>query len=582
MARQLTAKLVKELFAEVVVEVLVDLGKTAIIDTFQVASGTFDAQILLDNLAEIIGGVLAGLVKFAAKGLAVGVAGVIAEAIAEAGAEAAVETAAEAAFPVAGWVLKGIEIVQTGAQLVIQAVHIASGQLLVRSSLEPAHPVEVVVRPKASAFFPQGAKTYKLTVTPEGRLPIESTGDFDPKQQAVTIACPSPVPLFDTLQAEVVLLNSARETVGHGSTTVTNGTKVGERQEVEFEVEGLPVSIRAGTRLVHARKLEITSSGRTFRETSAGPTADDTALSCIDGEHVCRGLGITLSQQLGVLGYAFETPMVCQSGAHATQIHTLPFPGDPAAIKSLACGTITVTQVALASGEGPSCLVTRTSTGAYGVFPFDPTQALPLTFDPKEAAGILKGEALVRARMHNGGFLVALTDVGVEVVDLSKRAVLGRPADPDLFHRRGQRLGQMSAPVSVAPLRGIYAYALLEQGTRRVQAFDFSGNPIPLWANSPSIALRKDAGRIFLDLDIDATGNLWGLSYVHDRGVAASFVIDVYDPRGSSIVTFEGVNALALAVDAFTSVFAENAENAVGPDSYPEPSISIWTPQNPK
>lgn len=245
------------------------------------------------------------------------------------------------------------------------------------------------------------------------------------------------MPLLGTLQAEVVLLNDTSEVVGHGSMTVPNGIKIGERQEVKFEVEGIPVPIRAGTRLVHARKLEITSRERTFQKTSVGPTADDTALSCSGSQHVCRVLGITLSQRLGVLGYAFETPMTCHSGAHVTQIHTLPLLKDPVALQSLACGTIPVSQVALASGEGPSCLVAPTSKGGYGVFPFDPTQALPSTFDPKDAAGILKGDPLVHARMHNGGFLVALINVGVEVVDLSKHVALGRPADPDLFRRRG-------------------------------------------------------------------------------------------------------------------------------------------------
>src|SRR5262249_32592889 len=267
--------------------------------------------------------------------------------------------------------------------------------------------------------------------------------------------------------------------------------------------------------------------------------------------------------------YAFDTPMKCLNGASGTQLHTVPVPLNPGALRALACGTAAVSQVALALGEGPSCLVAQTSKGSnkvYGVFPFDPTQALPSEpekLDPAKAAGLLKGEALVRARMHDGGFLVALTDVGVEVVDLNKSKALGRPADPDLFHRRGERLGQMSAPVSVAPLRGIYAYALLEQATKRVQAFDFSGNYIPLLANSAIINLRQDAGRIFLDLDIDPTGHIWVLSYVHNTNAAASFVIDVYDPHGSFVVTFGGVNALALTVDAFTSVYTENAENAV-------------------
>jgi len=575
-ARDLSTEVLKHLFKELGVEVLIEIVKTAFVDIFNLTTGTFSWKALGESLVEVGKGIFTAIVKFLAKPIAATLGTTLVAAI---GVAAAVENATQFAAGAVGWVLKGIEIAQTGAQLVIQAVHMAQGQALYTARLEPAHPVVVTVAPRAteSAYLPPGAASYTLTITAEGRTPIHVSHAFDPGEHgSLHIESPRPVPLFGTLKVDVQLFNGAKEIVGEGSVTVPNGEVIDEEQHVKVEIKAVPVPITPKSKLTHRRRLEISSAGRDLVATAVPPKADAPAKT--------RALGITLSQRLGVLGYAFETAMPCAGGGAASQIHLLPVVG-ATTTKALECGTKAPLQVAMSLGDGPSCVIAQTETRRCGVFAFDPAVGLPPSFERSAALGVLKGDSIVRARMHDAGYLVALTNVGAEVVDLSKHKRLGRPADSDLFVRRGLRIGQMSGAVSIAPLRGLHGYALLEQGGRRVQALGFSGNYLDIWARGAVIPLRgdrgSDPGRVFLDVEVDPASNVWVLSSTPGAGGAPSFAIDVYSPRGEFIVSFDGVNANALTVDLYGGVFTENAESFAGP-LYVEPSVSVWAPENPK
>lgn len=573
-ARGLTEEMLKHLIKEVGVELLVEVVKTAFVDVFNLATGTFSWKALGESLLEIGKGILTAIAKLLAKPIAASIGLYIATVVGEL---ALVENVTQAASGVVGWVLKGIEVAQAGAQLIVQAVHMAQGQALYIARLEPAHPVAITVAPRTSesAYLPQGAASYTLTITPEGRTPIRVSHPIDPGEHgSLHVESPKPVPLYGSLKVDVQLFNGAREIVGEGSVTVANGTVVDEEQHVTVEIKAVPVPITPRTRLVHRRKLEITPAGRSLVATEQRPGADRPAKT--------RPLGISLSQRLGVVGYAFETAMECAGGAAASQIHLLPVVG-PTTTKSLACGMRAPLQVVMSLADGPSCVIAPTGRRECGVFGFDPAVGLPESFDEGAALGMLTGSTIVRARMHDAGYLVALTNVGVEVIDLSKYKRTGRPAESDMFVRRGLRVGQMGGPVSVAPLRGLQGYALLEQGTRRVQALDFMGNYIEIWARGSEIPLRsgstRDSARVFLDVEVDPAGNVWVLSSTPNFRASSSYTVDVYSERGEFIVSFDDVNADALTVDLYGGVFTQNAESFAGP-LYVEPSISVWTPEN--
>jgi len=250
--------------------------------------------------------------------------------------------------------------------------------------------------------------------------------------------------------------------------------------------------------------------------------------------------------------------------------------------RTLPCGLSGTAQIALPLGGTRGYVVANTEEGNLGVFDFAlDGGSLPSSYTKQSALGLLSGATLIRARHHASGHLLSLTNAGVEVVDLAKRAQLQRPADSTLFVRRGERPGQQSGSVSVAPLPGRNAYALLEQGARRVQALDFDGNPLGVWAGRSSILLTLDAGVVFTDLDVDSAGNVWVLSYKPNGAARAVFNLEVYNSAGAFVVRFVGINAMALAVDNFSTVFTQNAENLGGPGGYPEPTLSVWAPENP-
>ena len=75
--------------------------------------------------------------------------------------------------------------------------------------------------------------------------------------------------------------------------------------------------------------------------------------------------------------------------------------------------------------------------------------------------------------------------------------------------------------------------------------------------------------------------SVWVLSTIPNGSKPATYMLDVYNKLGAPVVRFAGVNAHAMAIDAFGTVFTENAENAIGPDGYAEPTISLWSPENP-
>lgn len=211
--------------------------------------------------------------------------------------------------------------------------------------------------------------------------------------------------------------------------------------------------------------------------------------------------------------------------------------------------------------------------GPYGVFAFGPKDPLPTALSIANSVGELRGSRLDSARMHADGYVLALTDVGVEAV----RVQSGARRHPQIFARKGTRIGQISTGVAVAPLRGVRGYLLLEQAIQRIQALDFEGNPLAVFGADSAIVLPSDPGREYLDLEVDHVGHIWVLSMVGNGTAAASFTVHVLDRGGTSLVTFPGVNAKAIAVDVLGSLHTLDCENTIGPGGYPEPVVSRWT-----
>lgn len=119
---------------------------------------------------------------------------------------------------------------------------------------------------------------------------------------------------------------------------------------------------------------------------------------------------------------------------------------------------------------------------------------------------------------------------------------------------------------------------VLEQGTREIQAFDTSGNPLPCFdptgsgTKQATMPLAKATDHtVWLDVAVEL-GYLYVLSY---EGVGASpddYHLDLYRPDGSFLARTNEFAAAAIAVDIIRDVYSLNYE-VLDAAAGPEPSI---------
>lgn len=151
----------------------------------------------------------------------------------------------------------------------------------------------------------------------------------------------------------------------------------------------------------------------------------------------------------------------------------------------------------------------------------------------------------------------------------------------------GSRDGLLSEPRAIAvALDG--RLLVLEAGNRRIQAFDYTGNPVPYFkqtgaGKSPVMALRNAGTTAYLDLSVEAKGYLFVLGHTGDVATAKAdqYRVDVYEPDGTFLVSTPGVAAAKIAVDLARSMFTLNWETLSGPGGRTEPTVSKWLPPPP-
>ncbi len=152
-----------------------------------------------------------------------------------------------------------------------------------------------------------------------------------------------------------------------------------------------------------------------------------------------------------------------------------------------------------------------------------------------------------------------------------------------MFAGPGTRVGLISVPRALTfGMQG--QIFVLEQGTRRIQAFDTSGNPLPCFdptgsgTKQATMPLAKATDHtVWLDVAVEPQGYLYVLSY---EGVGASpddYHLDLYRPDGSFLARTNEFAAAAIAVDIIRDVYSLNYE-VLDAAAGPEPSISLWVP----
>lgn len=225
-------------------------------------------------------------------------------------------------------------------------------------------------------------------------------------------------------------------------------------------------------------------------------------------------------------------------------------------------------KVTLSYDEGSKCAPMHSGTGlSYGRFP----SGIPV-------------DDLV---LHPQGYVFAISTARSKLL---RCALPGSPvadgAAPDacLLSGKGSRDGLVSGPVAIAiGLDGVVM--VLESGNARVQAFDLHGNPVKYFQDKTSstlpLAVPSRGQSTYLDLDVEAKGYVYVLSYTGDGGAPDDYYMDIYTPKGDLLVSTQGVAAGKLTVSLDRNVYALNYELIHGADGRPEPSVSHWMPPAP-
>lgn len=149
-------------------------------------------------------------------------------------------------------------------------------------------------------------------------------------------------------------------------------------------------------------------------------------------------------------------------------------------------------------------------------------------------------------------------------------------------HSGPARAGLLARPCAIAvALDG--RLLVLEDGNKRIQSFDLSGNPVPYF-NQPGSTQKtallplRDAGSSMtcLDLSVEARGYLFVLVRTGSGTDPDHYRVDIYEPDGAFLVSTPRVAAERIAVDLARALYTLNWETLSGPDARTEPSVSQW------
>ena len=148
----------------------------------------------------------------------------------------------------------------------------------------------------------------------------------------------------------------------------------------------------------------------------------------------------------------------------------------------------------------------------------------------------------------------------------------------------------MQSPTAVA-LTNPGTLIVLETGATQLAAFDLHGNPVPYFGTSakPTYTAPLLTGRVYLDVSVDGSGQIYLLSYAGQGTQPANYYTDVYTPAGVLMTGNSlGTNAPHQIVDYWRSIYTANytpvLNTATGQPhidpalGVPEPSLSRLDP----
>lgn len=412
----------------------------------------------------------------------------------------------------------------------------------------------------------------------------------------------SELPAGGRIQVSVFMYSTTGWQAGQGQSAWLDaqGSGVGPQpatRDLSVTVTNNPPPLDQFSVYEFVEKTTLVDGQRQWWSTASVPPASRPVATVATDNELTELNGLTISQDAGMLGWSYQT------GGATFTAENISLLQDPQSAYAAVTG-IPVTPGLAYQRHGPS-----DGTGLNFLLDADPTtnpdqqahlRRVPLVWTPEggsQPPDLEPDPALSWGRFpfpmdRLAAFNNHVAGISFDAVNHSKVYVVtvptsGLPMEQApkacMFAGPGTRVGLVSVPRAIT--FGMQGQILvLEQGTRRVQAFDTSGNPYPCFDPGDSGTQRAvmpltnaTDSTVWLDLAVEPQGYLYVLSYDGQGRSPADYHLDLYRPNGAFLARTDDFAAANIAVDVIRDVYTVNYETMPGA-ALPAPSVSLWIP----
>lgn len=457
-------------------------------------------------------------------------------------------------------------------------------------ALSPGTLVDVLVTIKPDAEYGQWL-LQSDSVT--GEL-VYASGDRQ-RQQADIIPSDlsSPVTLVfgsivnqSPFSASVSINDDAGRPVSGG--TISGRLEAKARQvALSLNVSNTRPVISATTRYYHKSKLAYAGGALNWQ---ALPAPDATLADFTANYPLSQLVGLTLQQTQSSLGYTWRTtekgvPSCRSSGllSHPYYIQNVGTGNVQSGLKMVNCGFAQMPALIYADSaliSGPASFFLDADAGNY-LRPVDLSQAGNFDLNVHEAVGQFVENNPIGGVVHPNRTAVVVNwaNAKLEQVTLADRPVAEEDAPvAQALSGPGIQPGLLNGPVAAATTPDGFIL-VLENGGKRVQAFDGLLNPTAIFNQSAYLPLQATSGATYQDIAVAPNGCIYLLLYTGSGSAVSDYLLDIYQADGSFVSRTVGVNGARLVVDSQSVVYTLNFEALSGPGLRAQPSISKWLPQ---
>ena len=405
-------------------------------------------------------------------------------------------------------------------------------------------------------------------------------------------------PVGGEVEFSVLLTNAQGCLVGQGSTGHLEN-QAEHVSHINIDIEQVALPLTSTTQYQHAFKLGMTNGKRVWQVDSNPPATTQASLSTSGLSALSN---ITVQTYTANIGYSFQAAgqgiSPCDGGAggllYSAQNMSLATDGEgDKGLQFSGCGWREPTAMVYdpqgtANAPGRNFFI-RPFEGHFHVLSMVPGQG---AMDPVQTVSWGRfTNAMTSVALHPQGYLVGVSREfhKMEILQLPEQAVSLADAPEAvpfaaLKSGLGGRPGLLDTPIAVTVYQGtilVVERASRGKGSRRIQAFDVSANPVMQFKNNTTnfISLPGDSSE-YLDLGVDGLGYIFLLNTINSGRNPSDYRLDVYDPEGTFVTRTSGVAAGRLAVGLFRTVHTLNFETLTG-STRTEPTVSQWIPVTP-